>query len=265
MLLGINIDHIATLRQSRQINEPNPLYALPYLQAAGANQVTIHLREDRRHIGDDDVHAIITQSVLPVNVESSINSEIIDFLCKQRPHCITLVPERREEVTTEGGLSLSAHKDSIKETIVKIAKAEIVASLFIDPTRENVQLACELGAQKIELHTGHYANLWLMCHSNLLHTRHKLGLGSSRAKLGEKMRVWLQNLHDVARFAKQLGFCVAAGHGLNSQNVGEIAKMSEISELNIGHSIIGRAVFVGLEQAIREIQDAINKARQNRT
>lgn len=262
MNLGVNIDHIATLRESRQISEPNPLYALPYLQAAGANQVTIHLREDRRHICEDDVCAILAQSSLPVNIESSLNAEILEFLCAQRPHSITLVPERREEITTEGGLELQANEQRIASAIEKIAKAGIVPALFVDPTRENMQKSYELGARKVELHTGHYANVWLMLHGNLSRTRHSIeALQKSREELRSELDTSVWNLHDVAVFAQNLGLHVAAGHGLNAQNVGEVAKIGAIAELNIGHSIIGRAVFVGLKEAIGEILDAINKAR----
>ncbi len=262
MKLGVNIDHIATLRESRQISEPNPLYALPYLQAAGANQVTIHLREDRRHICDDDVCAILAQSSLPVNIESSLNAEILDFLCAQRPHSITLVPERREEVTTEGGLELHTNEQRIANAIEKIAKAGIVPALFIDPTRENMQKSHALGARKVELHTGHYANVWLMAQSNLPRTRHSIKpLQKSREELRGELDASIWNLQDVAMFAQSLGLYVAAGHGLNAQNVGEVARIGAIKELNIGHSIIGRAVFVGLKEAIGEILNAIDKAR----
>ena len=262
MKLGVNIDHIATLRESRQISEPNPLYALPYLQAAGANQVTIHLREDRRHICDDDVCAILAQSSLPVNIESSLNAEILDFLCAQRPHSITLVPERREEVTTEGGLELHTNEQRIANAIEKIVKAGIVPALFIDPTRENMQKSHALGARKVELHTGHYANVWLMAQSNLSRTRHSIKpLQKSREELRSELDASIWNLQDVAMFAQSLGLYVAAGHGLNAQNVGEVARIGAIKELNIGHSIIGRAVFVGLKEAIGEILNAIDKAR----
>lgn len=262
MKLGVNIDHIATLRESRQISEPNPLYALPYLQAAGANQVTIHLREDRRHICEDDVCAILAQSSLPVNVESSLNEEILEFLCKNRPHSITLVPERREEITTEGGLELLTNEHRIARAIEKIANIGITSALFVDPTRENMQKSHALGARKVELHTGHYANLWLMLYTNLPRKRHSIkALQKSREELKSELDSCVQNLHEVAEFARNLGLSVAAGHGLNAQNVGEIAKIEAISELNIGHSIIGRAVFVGLERAISEILCAIDKER----
>lgn len=263
MNLGVNIDHIATLRESRQINEPNPLYALPYLQAAGANQVTIHLREDRRHICEDDVCAILAQSSLPVNIESSLNSEILDFLCKQRPHSITLVPERREEITTEGGLELHANEQRIANAIDKIARNGIMPALFVDPTRENMQKSHALGARKVELHTGHYANVWLMLRANLSRTRHSIeALQKSRKELESELDASVWNLHDVAMFAQSLGLHVAAGHGLHAQNVGEVAKIGAITELNIGHSIIGRAVFVGLKEAIGEILYAIDRVRR---
>ena len=244
--LGINIDHIATLREARKINEPDPLQAIFIAQNAGANQITIHLREDRRHINDFDVRRIIESSPLPINVESSTNSAIIDYLISLRPQTITLVPENRAEITTEGGLKVS---DSLRPTIAKLRDCGIKVSLFIDSQIADIEGAKELGAEAIELHTGRFANLFLILNSNLNRTPNSLQIPNVR----EEYDIALQNLRKGAEFAKSIGLEVFAGHGLNYQNVGEILSISEITELNIGHSIIARAVFVGLENAIREM------------
>lgn len=259
MRLGVNIDHIATLREARHINEPNPLFALPYLQAARVNQVTIHLREDRRHICDDDVKAIIKHSSMPVNVEAAMDEVLLDFLCDLQPYSITLVPEKREEITTEGGLDLDNKADTIKQAISKIQHAHIHACLFIDPTIKNINLSHSFKADKVELHTGQYANLWLMAYSNLSHTKHSIkSLEQPRTKLIDALSHCVENIKSVAQHAKQCGLDVAAGHGLNVQNVRPIADIDAISELNIGHSIIGRSVFIGLKAAIEEIWAEIN-------
>lgn len=244
--LGVNIDHIATLREARKINEPDPLQAIFIAQNAGANQITIHLREDRRHINDFDVRRIIESAPLPINVESSTNSAIIDYLISLRPQTITLVPENRAEITTEGGLKVS---DSLRPTIAKLRDCGIKVSLFIDSQIADIEGAKELGAEAIELHTGRFANLFLILNSNLNRTPNSLQIPNAR----EEYDIALQNLRKGAEFAKSIGLEVFAGHGLNYQNVGEILSIHEITELNIGHSIIARAVFVGLENAIREM------------
>ena len=249
MRLGVNVDHIATLREARAINEPNPLEAVFIAKNAGAHQITIHLREDRRHIHDSDVRAIIAQSPLPVNVECALTESITEILCALTPHRITLVPEKRQEVTTEGGLD-HAHG--------------IHTALFIDPSVENVTLAKELGAHCVELHTGKYANLHLMRSSNLPKTHHSLSeFALPASELESLLDSELTLLANSAKTAREVGLECFAGHGLNYQNIAPIRAIDEISELNIGHSIIARAVFVGLERAIADMLTLCRRTPQN--
>ena len=256
MRLGVNVDHIATLREARAINEPNPLEAVFIAKNAGAHQITIHLREDRRHIHDSDVRAIIAQSPLPVNVECALTESITEILCALTPHRITLVPEKRQEVTTEGGLDLKAHQDSIARTLSRYHAHGIHTALFIDPSVENVTLAKELGAHCVELHTGKYANLHLMRSSNLPKTHHSLSeFALPASELESLLDSELTLLANSAKTAREVGLECFAGHGLNYQNIAPIRAIDEISELNIGHSIIARAVFVGLERAIVDMLD----------
>lgn len=256
MRLGVNIDHIATLREARAINDPNPLEAVFVAKNAGAHQITIHLREDRRHIHDSDVRAIIAQSPLPVNVECALTESITEILCALAPHRITLVPEKRQEITTEGGLDLKAHQDSIARTLSRYHAHGIHTALFIDPSVENVTLAKELGAHCVELHTGRYANLHLMRSSNLPKTHHSLSeFALSASELESLLDSELTLLANSAKTAREVGLECFAGHGLNYQNIAPIRAIDEISELNIGHSIIARAVFVGLERAIVDMLD----------
>jgi pyridoxine 5-phosphate synthase len=258
MKLGVNIDHIATLREARQINEPDPLQAIGICKNAGAEQITIHLREDRRHIDDFDVRRIIESSFLPVNVECSINEQIVEILCKLKPHRVTIVPENREEVTTEGGLDLFKNSDRIKNAIDKFLENDILVSLFIDAEISQIEEAKKLNADMIELHTGKYANLSLALNSNLNHTKHKLYTEFNRKELSKMLEDEIKLIQDSSIFAKDIGLKVAAGHGLNYQNVLEIAKIKEIEELNIGHSIIANSIFLGLERAIKDMKDLIN-------
>lgn len=254
--LGINIDHIAVLREARKINDPDPLMALAVCAQAGADQITIHLREDRRHIHDDDARKIIASSPLPVNLECAIEPAIIDIVCELQPHRATLVPEKREEVTTEGGLNIAGQYDLILKAIKKLQENEIDVSLFIDPTREAVDLSARLGASWVELHTGSFANLYAMRHSALPHSHHAIEpLRLSRSELDEQLESAYGNIVDAANYARSLGLKVAAGHGLNYQNVSTILTITTIEELNIGQSVIARAVFTGLSQAVREMRN----------
>lgn len=258
MELGVNIDHIATLREARKINDPDPLEAIYIAKRAGASQITIHLREDRRHIHDRDVERIMQNSFLPVNIESSINPDIINFLCALQPKRITLVPEKREEVTTEGGLDVVGQYEKVRQVIEQLKKQEIEVSLFIDPDKEAIDASKELGAEMVELHTGAYANVHLMLHTNLRHTQHSIKeLELSPSELNKKLFETLEQLRYGSNVAYELGLKVAAGHGLNYHNVLDIAEIPEIFELNIGQSIIARSVFTGLEQAIREMVDLL--------
>lgn len=256
MLLGVNIDHIATLREARKINDPDPLEAVFIAKRAGADQITIHLREDRRHMHDEDVLRIAQSSFLPLNVESSINPEVVEFLLKVAPHRITLVPENREEVTTEGGLDVVGNFETIKRITKQFQKIGTEVSLFIDS--KQIEAAKEVGAEMIELHTGGYANLHLMLYSNLPRMKNSIQeLQLPREELKALLRQSLEDLRGGAKEARKLGLEVAAGHGLNYVNLQPILEIPEIIELNIGQSIIARAVFVGLERAIRELKELI--------
>lgn len=256
MLLGVNIDHIAVLREARKVNDPDVLLASFEAYLAGANQITIHLREDRRHINETDVKNIITHSKIPVNLECSVDPEIINLVLKLKPSRATLVPEKREELTTEGGLNLEI--PNLKEVTRKLQENEIEVSLFIDPTEESIQLAHGLKADWIELHTGAYANTYLMLNSNLANTNYSIKeLQKSRKELKELINLELDKIKESAKFGEYLGLKVAAGHGLNYQNVKDIASIPEIKELNIGQSIIARSVFVGLKQAIKEMIECV--------
>ena len=257
MRLGVNIDHIATLREARAINEPDPLMALEICKKAGADQITIHLREDRRHIDDFDVRRIIESSFLPVNVECSINEKIVEIISSLKPHRVTIVPENRDEVTTEGGLDLFKNSNKIKKAIDKFLENDIEVSLFIDPDISQIEEAKVLNVSMVELHTGRYANLFLALNSNLNYTKHKLFTEFDRKTLSKMLKDEIEIIKDSAKFAKDLGLEVAAGHGLNYQNVKEIASIKEITELNIGHSIIANSIFMGLENAIKEMKNLI--------
>lgn len=260
MLLGVNIDHIAVLREARKINDPNPLDALGICKLSGADQITIHLREDRRHIHDEDAKNIIKLSQLPVNLECSIDDDIIDIVCNLKPHRATLVPEKREEVTTEGGLDVQKYYEQIKKVIQKLHENEIEVSLFIDPNEDMIKLSKELEVEWIELHTGTFANIYAMLFSGLSNTHHSIKeLELSRKELQEKLYESITQITLNADLASGLGLKVAAGHGLNYQNVQYISNITSISELNIGQSIIARSVFVGLSNAIIEMNTCINK------
>ncbi len=255
MKLGVNIDHIAVLREARQINDPNPLDALGIAKRAGANQITIHLREDRRHIQDTDAHNIIYLSTLPVNLECSIAPEMIRIACELRPHRVTLVPEKREEVTTEGGLNLISNNLILKRAIEKLQSFEIEVSLFIDPTMENLETSKDLGVEWVEFHTGKYANIYAMLYANLSNTHHHIkSLELPRKKLTEMLEEELTNLRVLSCDAVEMDLKVAAGHGLNYENVTDIVEIETIEELNIGQSIIARSIFIGLEQAILDLK-----------
>jgi len=258
MLLGVNIDHIAVLREARKVADPDPLDALSICKRAGADQITIHLREDRRHMHDMDARNIIELSSLPVNLECAISEEMIDIACDLKPHRVTLVPEKREEVTTEGGLAIFGEQPKLKEAIKRLQNEEIEVSLFIDPTLETVRTSVELGVEWIEFHTGKYANIYAMLYSNLSKTHHSIPeLELSRKSLKQMLNDELSNLHLLAEEAMKLKLRVAAGHGLNMQNVKEIVDIESIEELNIGQSIIARSVYTGLEQAIMDMKDLL--------
>ena len=254
MLLGVNIDHIATLREARKINDPDPLEAVFVAKRAGADQITLHLREDRRHMHDSDIKRVRESSFLPLNVECSINPQIIDFLLEVAPHRITLVPENRAEVTTEGGLDVIGNSERIAEITQAFKQRGVEVSLFIDTQLDQICASKEVGAQMVELHTGAYANLHLMLNTNLPLTHNAIeSLQLPREALKEQFHDSIESLKNAAKEAKWLGLEVAAGHGLNYHNLAPILAIPEIVELNIGQSIIARSIFSGLEEAIKEM------------
>ncbi len=258
MLLGVNIDHIAVLREARRVADPGLLDALGIVRRAGAHQITIHLREDRRHIQDSDAAMIIRHSPLPVNLECATAKEIVDIACDLRPHRVTIVPEKREEVTTEGGLALVGDTTKLKEAIERFHANEIEVSLFIDPTEEALQASLDLGVEWVEFHTGKYANVYAMLYGGLANTHHTIPeLDLPRKTLQTMLHEELEILIHISQKAKENGLRVAAGHGLNYQNVGAIAAIEAIEELNIGQSIIARSVYTGLDRAVTDMIEAI--------
>ena len=255
MKLGVNIDHVAVLREARRVNDPDILNALYVACANGADQITIHLREDRRHIQDVDAYNIMKHSTLPVNLECSINRDILNIVTDIKPHRATLVPEKREEVTTEGGLDVIGHEDEIAYAIELLHDYIIPVSLFIDPSIEAVEKSKKLGAEMVELHTGAFANLFAMLHSSLAYSNHSLKeLELPRNELAMRLEKSIAEITAAAKHAKKIGLEVAAGHGLNYHNVHEMMKIAEITELNIGQSIVARSVFSGLAEAVREMK-----------
>lgn len=258
MLLGVNIDHIATLREARKINDPDPLEAVFVAKRAGADQITLHLREDRRHMHDSDIKRVRESSFLPLNVECSINPQIIDFLLEVAPHRITLVPENRAEVTTEGGLDVIGNSERIAEITQAFKQRGVEVSLFIDAQLDQICASKEVGAQMVELHTGTYANLHLMLNTNLPLTHNAIeSLQLPREALKAQFHDSIENLKNASKEAKWLGLEVAAGHGLNYHNLAPILAIPEIIELNIGQSIIARSIFSGLETAIKEMVELV--------
>lgn len=255
MKLGVNIDHVAVLREARRVNDPDILQALFVACGNGADQITIHLREDRRHIQDVDAKNIIQNSSVPVNLECSINRDILDIVCNLRPHRATLVPEKREEVTTEGGLDVFGYEDEVRYAIEQLHDSIIPVSLFVDPSVEAMDKSRALGAEMVELHTGTFANLFAMLNSSLPYSNHSVKeLELPRYELSERLEKALEDIKISAAHAKKIGLEVAAGHGLNYHNVHEMMKIEEIIELNIGQSIIARSVFSGLADAVKEMK-----------
>ncbi|GAC1489660.1 MAG: pyridoxine 5'-phosphate synthase [Gemmatimonadaceae bacterium] len=233
--LYINIDHVATLRQARRGSEPDPVEAASECEAAGADGITAHLREDRRHIQDADIVGLKQAVRTYFNLEMACVAEMLELARRIKPEQVTLVPERREEITTEGGLDIISEPSRIRNAVETLSDVGIRVSLFIDPTRAAIDQSKKLGVPAIELHTGAYS-----------HRR-----GSEKT---------IDALRDSARRGADLGLAVHAGHGLTVKNVGPIAAIPEIEELNIGHSIISRAVFIGLDRAVKEMRDAMRAA-----
>jgi pyridoxine 5-phosphate synthase len=262
MILGINIDHIAVLREARKSGFPNLIDALSLVERGGGEQITIHLREDRRHIIDRDLEDIVKFSVLPVNLELSINDEIVDLALKIRPHRATIVPEKRNEVTTEGGLNLKDNFWAIKSKIDILKDNDIEVSLFIDPNVESINLSRALNVDWVELHTGTFSNIFAMLNSNLSRTAYSIKdlENLSKKELEQKLDRASMDLEESAILGNSLELKVAGGHGLNYQNIklfNKIAKNSNIREVNIGQSIVARSIFVGLENAVREMRNLV--------
>ncbi|TLD83728.1 pyridoxine 5'-phosphate synthase [Helicobacter trogontum] len=261
MRLGVNIDHIAYLRETRKINDPDPLEAIFIAKRAGADQITLHLREDRRHIHDSDLYRIAESSFLPLNVECCSELEMIHLISKVKPHRVTLVPEKRDEVTTEGGLKLSS---TLLESLKILRDNEIEIALFIDPNIESVEKSADFSESlkapiAVELHTGKYANLSLMLNSNLSRMHNSIQtLECNRERLKAMLAQEVQNLQEITHQACKANLNVYAGHGLNYANVRDIVNIQGIEELNIGQSIIARSIFVGLEQAIKDMKALID-------
>ncbi len=234
--LYVNIDHVATIRQARRGDEPNPVEAVALCESAGADGITAHLREDRRHMHDDDIVELRKHIRSYFNLEIACTQEMVDFALNINPEQITLVPERREEITTEGGLNIASNPTGIAEALERFTVAGIRTSLFIAPDTTSVEWSKKVGADSIELHTGSYAH-----HPNDSAT--------------------ISALQDSATLAATFGLAVHAGHGLTAKNLGPVAAIPEIEELNIGHSIISRAVFIGLDAAVREVRAAMDRGR----
>lgn len=236
-LLCVNVDHIATIRQARRAQEPDPVQAAMLAELAGASGITCHLREDRRHIQDRDVELLRRLVKTKLNLEMAVTEEMIRIAIALKPDMATLVPERREELTTEGGLDVRGHLDAVTRTVRTLQGEGIAVSLFIDPDPEQVSDSARAGAELVELHTGMYAEA-----------------GDRKALQNEMAR-----LIKATTQARELGLRVNAGHGLNYRNVGPVATIAEVEELNIGHSVIARAALVGIERAVREMLTAMKE------
>lgn len=237
MRLYVNIDHVATVRQARRTDEPDPVEAAMLADLGGADGITIHLREDRRHIQDNDVRRLMECPRTGINLEVAANRQMIRIACELRPMQVTIVPEKREEVTTEGGLNLTdaRARRGIAWAVKELREAGIRTALFVDPIRETLVRSVALGVEAVELHTGEYADAH-----------------------GDEPRAFeLARLHRAARFGVELGLSVHAGHGLTYRNVVPVAALPEIEELNIGHSIVSRSILVGMEHAVREMRDLV--------
>jgi pyridoxine 5-phosphate synthase len=231
-LLGVNIDHVATIRQARRTVEPDPVWAAALAELGGADGITVHLREDRRHIQDRDLEVLRHTVQVKLNLEAAIAPAMVDIACRVRPDQVTLVPERREEVTTEGGLDVLAHRVATAAAVARLHESGIAVSLFIDPDLQQIETAADIGVAAVELHTGEYANA-----------------ASESARHDELVR-----LARAAKLVREAKLVLNAGHGLTYRNVVPVAHLEGMHELNIGHSIVSRAVLVGFTQAVREMK-----------
>ncbi len=231
--LGVNIDHVATIREARKTYEPDPVWAAALAELGGADGITIHLREDRRHIQDRDLRVLRETVSVKLNLELACDNDVLDLALQYVPDQASLVPEKREELTTEGGLDVVGNRDVVTGAIRKLKDAGVVVALFLDPDVAQIEAGREIGADAVELHTGQYA----------------------LAKAGAERDTQLEILETAAAAVRRCGMKLHAGHGLNYQNVGPVAGIESMIELNIGHSIIARAVMVGLQTAVREMKD----------
>ena len=237
ILLGVNVYHVATLRQARQTAYPDPLEAAKVAIRGGADQITIHLREDRRHIQDADVESMRAVLDRPLNLEMAAADEIVSIACRIRPHTATLVPERREELTTEGGLDVAGSAQELASVVERLKDAGIAVSMFIDPVINQIEASVKIGADAVELHTGAYCD----------------AIDEAQTSLE------LARLIEAARLASKTKIRVAAGHGLNYLNTARVVQsLPEVTEYNIGHAIVARSVFVGMEEAVREMKEILN-------
>ena len=239
LLLGVNIDHVATLRQARGTRYPDPVHAALQIEQAGADSITLHLREDRRHIQDRDVYLLRERMLTRMNLEMAVTDEMVKIACDVQPDDCCLVPEKREELTTEGGLDVIRFEDSIKEACEELAEKDIKVSLFIDADLKQIDAAKRTGAPVIEIHTGHYAD----------------------AEDKAERQQLLNDIVVACEHADNIGLQVNAGHGLNRQNIHDIARLPQLRELNIGHAIIADSVFMGLEASVREYKRLMLEAR----
>ncbi len=236
--LGINIDHVATLRQARGTSYPEPAHAVLIAEQSGADLITLHLREDRRHIVDDDVSTLRGLIQTRMNLEMAATEEMVVIASRIKPHDVCLVPEKREELTTEGGLYVCGREDSLRSTVQRLQEVGIKVSMFIDPEQQQIEASCEIGADAIEIHTGGFADA--------------VSINSKESELAR--------IEAAIGFASTLPLRINAGHGLHYHNVSAVAALPGIAELNIGHAIIARAVFTGLAEAVSEMKKIVNAA-----
>ncbi len=237
--LGVNVDHVATVRQARRVDVPDPVEAALLAETAGADGITVHLREDRRHIQERDVRILRQRLHTKLNLEMAVTPAMLAFAEKVRPDDACFVPEKREELTTEGGLDVVSHRQKIREGTQRLQSLAVRVSLFVDPETAQIEASRDAGAHAVEIHTGAYCN----------------ALSLEREKQ-------LQTIIEASKLAQSLGLEVHGGHGLNYDNVLAIAQIPEMAELNIGHSIIARAIIVGIKQAVREMKDLLSKAKE---
>jgi len=234
--LGVNIDHVATVRQARMTNEPDPVWAAALAQLGGADCITLHLREDRRHIIDRDLEILRQTVTAKVNLEMACDEDVTQIACRVKPDQATLVPERREEITTEGGLDIVGQRDRVVQVVDRLLEADISVSLFLDPDPAQIAAAAEMNVQAVELHTGQYA------------------LATPGTERDEQLEI----LRTASSQIRQAGMTLHAGHGLTYQNVCPVARIEDMHELNIGHSIIARAIMVGMEKAVRQMKELVS-------